>query len=262
MIGAIAGDIIGSRFEFRNTDRYDFELFTEESSFTDDTICTIAIADAINTGADYGSKLHEWCRKYPNPMGAYGGRFAQWVASDSPEPYESFGNGSAMRVSPVAWAFDELDDVLREAERTAIPTHNHPEGIKGAQAVAHAIHLARKTKNKSDIIITTDCKYYPMFQSKDYYAGVFDETCQGTVPVCMKIIGVSTSFEDAIRRAIAWGGDSDTIGAIVGSMAEALYGVPNHISHEVFKRLPSDMLEVITTFYKRLNEKSHEVRTY
>ena len=258
MLGAIIGDVVGSRFEFHNTDQYNFELFTQENSYTDDTICTIAIADAINTGADYGSKLHEWCRKYPNPMGSYGGRFAQWVASDTPKPYESFGNGSAMRVSPVAWAFDELDDVLREAERTAIPTHNHPEGIRGAQAVAHAIHLARKTKNKSDIIITTDCKYYPMFQSKDYYAGVFDETCQGTVPVCMKIIGASTSFEDAIRRAIAWGGDSDTIGAIVGSIAEALYGVPSHISHEVFKRLPADMLEVIATFYKRLNEKSYE----
>ena len=102
MLGAIIGDVVGSRFEFHNTDQYNFELFTQENSYTDDTICTIAIADAINTGADYGSKLHEWCRKYPNPMGSYGGRFAQWVASDTPKPYESFGNGSAMRVSPVA----------------------------------------------------------------------------------------------------------------------------------------------------------------
>lgn len=262
MIGAIAGDIIGSRFEFSNTANYYFELFTEECSFTDDTICTIAIADAINTAEDYGSKLHEWCQKYPNPMGGYGGRFAAWVASEHPQPYNSFGNGSAMRVSPVAWAFDELDDVLREAERTAIPTHNHTEGIKGAQAVAHSIHLARKTKSKADIINAIHCNYYPMFQCKDYYAGVFDETCQGTVPVCMKIIGASTSFEDAIRKAISWGGDSDTIGAIVGSIAEALYGVPSHISHEVFNRLPTEMLAVIESFYKRLNEKSHEVRTY
>lgn len=131
MLGAIIGDIVGSRFEFNNTDNYDFELFAKDSTFTDDTICTIAVADAINTGSNYKDKLLEWGRKYPNPKGSYGGSFARWLASYNPQPYNSFGNGSAMRVSPVAWAFEDLDKVLKEAEKTAIPTHNHPEELKG-----------------------------------------------------------------------------------------------------------------------------------
>lgn len=135
MLGAIIGDIVGSRFEFNNTDNYNFELFTEESTFTDDTICTIAIADAINNGEHYEDTLLKWCRKYPNPKGAYGSSFARWIASDTPQPYNSFGNGSAMRVSPVAWFFDDLYRVKKEAEETAIVTHNHPEGIKGAVAM-------------------------------------------------------------------------------------------------------------------------------
>lgn len=140
MLGAIIGDIVGSRFEFNNTDRYDFDMFTRESTFTDDTICTIAIADAISSGKSYQDSLLEWCRRYPNPKGAYGGSFARWIASDNPQPYNSFGNGSAMRVSPVALAFDTLKEVQEEAKKTALVTHNHPEGIKGAVAVAHAIY--------------------------------------------------------------------------------------------------------------------------
>lgn len=152
MLGAIVGDIVGSRFEFNNTDQYDFELFTQESSYTDDTICTIAIADAINRrnarkdgDPCYAANLLRWCRKYPNPMGGYGGSFARWIHSEQPQPYNSFGNGSAMRVAPVAWAFNSLEEVRREAERTASVTHNHPEGIKGAVAVAHAIYIAKGT---------------------------------------------------------------------------------------------------------------------
>ena len=141
MLGAIIGDIVGSRFEFNNTNRSDFELFHKDCSFTDDTICTVAIADAILRKCSYQESLLRWCRSYPNPMGGYGGRFAQWIHSNNPQPYNSFGNGSAMRVSPVAWAFDNLDDVLAEAEKTASPTHNHPEGIKGAKTVAHAIWI-------------------------------------------------------------------------------------------------------------------------
>ena len=125
MLGAIIGDIIGSRFEFHNTDKLDFKLFTKQNSYTDDTICTIAIADAINTGHSYKHKLLEWGRKYPTPMGAYGGRFSQWLHSDDPQPYNSFGNGSAMRVAPVAWAFGSLEEVLREAEKTAQPPGGH-----------------------------------------------------------------------------------------------------------------------------------------
>lgn len=156
MLGAIIGDIVGSRFEFNNTDNYNFELFTEESTFTDDTICTIAIADAINNGEHYEDTLLKWCRKYPNPKGAYGSSFARWIASDTPQPYNSFGNGSAMRVSPVAWFFDDLYRVKKEAEETAIVTHNHPEGIKGAVAIAHAIYYLRTTKNYPGL--KTKCK--------------------------------------------------------------------------------------------------------
>lgn len=253
MLGAIIGDIVGSRFEFNNTNNYNFELFTEESTFTDDTICTIAIADAITNGKSYKDGLLEWCRKYPYPKGAYGGSFARWIASSDPQPYNSFGNGSAMRVSPVAWAFNDLGKVLEEAEKTASVTHNHSEGIKGAVAVAHAIFHLRTTHDLPGLENVMN-RYYPRFMLGNYFSGVFDETCQGTVPLCLKIVCVSTSFEDAIRRAISWGGDSDTIGAIVGSMAEAQWIIPENMRKEVFNKLPVDMLYVFGKFSHKLNK--------
>lgn len=256
MLGAIIGDIVGSRFEFNNTNIYDFKLFDDECNYTDDTICTIAVADGILSGSSYADKIHSWCRSHPMPMGGYGGSFAHWVASDNPQPYNSFGNGSAMRVSPVAWAFNSLNIILAEAEKTAIVTHNHPEGIKGALAVAHAIYHLRSTHDMPGLeaIMNT---YYPDFMSKNYIPGMFDETCQGTVPVCLKILISSTSFEDAIRKAVSWGGDSDTIGAIVGSMAEAQWGIPTEIARQAFKKLTIDMIKVISNFYcKYLYEKS------
>lgn len=253
MLGAIIGDIVGSRFEFNNTDNYNFELFTEESTFTDDTICTIAIADAITNGKSYKNGLLEWCRKYPHPKGAYGGSFSRWIASSDPQPYNSFGNGSAMRVSPVAWAFNDLSKVLEEAEKTASVTHNHPEGIKGAVAVAHAIFHLRTTHDLPGLEREMN-RYYPRFMLGNYFTGVFDETCQGTVPLCLKIVRVSTSFEDAIRRAISWGGDSDTIGAIVGSMAEAQWDIPNNMRQEAFNKLPVDMLNMFGDFFHKLNK--------
>ena len=146
MLGAMIGDIAGSKYEFNNTFDYDFEMFGGGCDFTDDTICTVAIADAILNGRSYQESLLDWCRRYPSPKGAYGGRFAAWIGSLNPQPYNSFGNGSAMRVSPVAWLFDDLSQVLEEAEKTALPTHNHPEGIKGAKAVAHAIWYFRKSR--------------------------------------------------------------------------------------------------------------------
>ena len=215
MLGAIIGDIIGSRFEFNNTNRFDFELFTPACSFTDDTICTIAMADAvINGDKDYGKKLHEWCNKYRYPMGGYGGSFARWVASDNPQPYHSFGNGSAMRVASIGWLFDTIEEVRIEAEKTALPTHNHPEGIKGAVATAEAIFLARKYGKTEMLAAMT--QYYPQWVEPMLGNNRFDETCQGTMPVVFGIINKATSFEEAIRYAIAVGGDSDTIGAIVG----------------------------------------------
>ena len=146
MLGAIIGDIVGSRWEFDPTNDYNFELFSDKNSFTDDTICTVAVADAILNHKGYGANLHEWCRRYPHPMGSYGGRFASWINDNNPKPYRSFGNGSAMRVSAVGWAFVDKESVLANAELSAACTHNHPEGIKGAQTVALAIHLALKMR--------------------------------------------------------------------------------------------------------------------
>lgn len=253
MIGAIIGDVIGSRFEFNNTRDYHFNLWDDSCSYTDDTICTLAIADAILTGESYKSKLLEWCNTYPHPMGAYGGRFAQWIHSEDPQPYNSFGNGSAMRVSPVAWAFNDLEDVKREAEKTAAVSHNHPEGIKGAVAVAHAIWLFRTEWGKSlREWCDTMQQYYPGFESQHFEQGKFDETCQGTVPLCLQIICQATDFEDAIRRAISFGGDSDTIGAIVGSIAEARWGIPQQIIDRVMDYLDPRMreqLEIWHNFY-------------
>ena len=142
MLGAIIGDIVGSRWEFNPTNDYHFEWLSDKNDFTDDTICTVAVADALLHGRDFGESIHDWCNRYPHPMGGYGGRFAQWVRSENPLPYNSFGNGSAMRVSPVAHWFDTLDEVLDAAAATAIPSHNHDEGIKGAQTVAMAIFRA------------------------------------------------------------------------------------------------------------------------
>lgn len=248
MLGAIIGDIVGSRFEFNNTDKYNFKLFANGCSYTDDTICTVAIADAILSGKSYEERLHHWCRMFPHPMGGYGGSFARWVASDDPQPYNSFGNGSAMRVSPVAWAFNDLDKILSEAEKTAIVTHDHPEGVKGAVAVAHAIYHLRTTHDLAGLESVMNA-YYPDFMSGNYAPGVFNETCQGTVPVCLKILISSSSFEDAIRKAVSWGGDSDTIGAIVGSMAEAQWGIPRDIVMQALKMIAGNMVKVVNDFY-------------
>lgn len=253
MLGAIIGDIIGSRFEFNNTSDYKFELFTKESNFTDDTICTIAIADAIIKGRSYRDSILEWCRKYPHPMGGYGASFARWIASDNPQPYNSFGNGAAMRVAPVAYAFDDLKEIKKQAELTAAISHNHPEGIKGAVAVAHGIYILRTTHDWEKFRIAMQ-KYYPDFVQVQP-TGKFDETCQGTVPLCLHAILVSYGFEDAIRNAISCGGDSDTIGAIVGSLAEAMWGIPKEISDKVFEMLPTDMLNVIGDFFHLLNKR-------
>lgn len=251
MLGAIIGDIVGSRFEFNNTHSTDFELFHKDCSYTDDTICTIGIADAILRKGSYQHSLLLWCRSYPYPMGGYGGRFNQWVNSDNPQPYNSYGNGSAMRVSPVAWAFDSLSEVLTEAKKTALPTHNHPEGMKGAKAVAHAIFVLRNGGTKVDVLNILN-EYYPHFSIDKLQKGKFDETCIGTVPLALYLVCISKSFEDAIRNAVAWGGDSDTIAAIVGSIAEARWGIPWHIGEMAINRLPNSMQDIIHLFYNVL----------
>lgn len=266
MLGAIIGDIAGSKYEFNNTFDYDFEMFGEGCDFTDDTICTVAIADAILNGRSYQKSLLDWCRRYPSPKGAYGGRFAGWIHSLDPQSYNSFGNGSAMRVSPVAWLFDDLSQVLEEAEKTALPTHNHPEGIKGAKAVAHAIWHFRKSRfsEESKECVDKNSKesddkamkafkdiarsYYEDFDTQDYPKGKFDETCMDAVPLSFYLLSQASSFEDAIRLAISHGGDSDTIGAIVGSIAEARFGIPQEIKDRAMEYLPDEMQDVLKQF--------------
>lgn len=255
MIGAIVGDIVGSRFEFNNTNDFNFELFTDECSFTDDSICTLAIGYALVYGISYEESLRSWCGYYPDPMGSYGGGFALWLASDHPKPYNSYGSGSAMRVSPVAWWFDNLDDVQREAEKTALPTHNHPEGIKGAVATATAIFLARKHGKAAMLSAMTE--YYPQWVEPLLGRNKFDETCQGTMPVVFGIINKANSFEEAIRYAVAVGGDSDTIGAIVGSIAEAIWGIPKAISDCAIGFLPLLMESNVAEFYKSLIQRKN-----
>ena len=249
MLGAIIGDIVGSRFEFNNTSEFDFELFTEECDFTDDTICTVAVADAILNGKTYRDATLEWCRRYPCPMGSYGGSFARWIHSSNPLPYGSFGNGSAMRVSPVGWLFNTREEVMEQAKRSAEITHNHPEGVKGAQAVALAVFMGRRGVAKRDIMDEMR-RFYPTFDEPRLGMNSFNETCQGTLPICLGIIERANSFEEAIRYAIAVGGDSDTIGAIVGAIAEAIWGVPEEIARTALTYLPHDIRTVYDDFCK------------
>ena len=225
MLGAIVGDIVGSRFEFNNTHRTDFELFTPECGFTDDTVCTVAVADALLRGVDFGPTLHSWCRRYANPMGAYGGRFRQWVASDDPQPYFSFGNGSGMRVSPCGWVDGPMDDVLEAARQSAACTHNHPEGIKGAQCIAECIRTLRDGGGREAVRAVATTRYgYDVSETCDEIRRTnrFDETCQVTVPQSIVCFLESTDFEQAVRLAISIGGDSDTIAAMTGSLAEGI----------------------------------------
>jgi len=259
VIGAILGDIAGSRFEFNPTNDYRFALFTDECAYTDDTICTIAIADAILHNKDYAETLHQWCRRYPKPKGAYGSSFLKWVMSDNPEPYGSFGNGSAMRVSPVAFWFRNIQEMMRNARLTAACTHNHPEGIRGAQTVALAIHNGIEVRRSGDaspqlikshvLDICAQFSGYNLNIRRKDVANKFDETCQGTVPVALWIIGQSHSFEDAIRQAVSLGADADTLGAIVGSIAEAIWGVPFDMACHALSYLPDEMKNVVFQFY-------------
>lgn len=259
MLGAIIGDIIGSRWEFNPTNDYNFEWLSEENGFTDDTICTVAVSDALLMNRDFGEGIHNWCRRYPHPKGGYGGRFAQWVQNDNPQPYNSYGNGSAMRVSPVAHWYKYIDDVLDAAAATALPSHNHDEGIKGAQTVALAIFRAlqfgEQAPNHIDEILEECVQFsgYDININKTDVINRFDETCQGTVPVALWIISISNSFEDAVRKAVSLGADADTLGAIVGSIAEAIWGIPLDIRKSIKSFLPEEMNDIVIEFYEMIN---------
>jgi ADP-ribosylglycohydrolase len=250
LLGAIAGDVIGSVYEFNAPKHTHFRLFTPNSKFTDDSVLTLAVADALLHDRDYLAYVRTYAQAYPHR--GYGGYFAQWIYADDPQPYNSFGNGSAMRVSPVGWAFDTVEDVLREAAASAAITHNHPEGIKGAQAVALAILRARSGASKDDIRQETVERFgYALSATLDEIRPGyrFDETCQLTVPPAITAFLESNDYEDAVRKAVSLGGDADTLAAITGSIAEAFYGgVPADIAAEIRSRLPDELWSVVEAF--------------
>ncbi|NLD38327.1 MAG: ADP-ribosylglycohydrolase family protein [Desulfatiglans sp.] len=253
MIGSIAGDIIGSVYEFNNIKTKAFPLFSPLSRFTDDTVLTIALANAIISGIPYVESIREFGRAYPSA--GYGGSFKNWLFSENTTPYNSWGNGSAMRVSPVGFAFNSIDDVLKEARLSAEITHNHPEGIKGAQATALAIYLARKGADRDMIKKEIhDRLNYDLDRSVDEIRVnyTFDVSCQGTVPEAIICFLESRSYEDAIRNAISLGGDSDTLACITGGISEAFYGaVPEDIIKRVKEILPDDLMNIVNNFYKK-----------
>lgn len=252
VVGAVAGDIIGSRHEFSGEKLKslppDFPLFPEGSAFTDDTLMTVATMHALMKMLEFGPVYREFGRAYPH-LG-YGARFKRWLLADS-GPYQSFGNGAAMRVSPVGWIASTSDQALDYAGRSAAPTHDHPEGIKGAQAVALAIFRAIRGAELDEIRDEVQDRVgydlsrpYEEIQA-DY---CFDETCQGTVPAAFAAVFAARDYESAVRNAIRLGGDADTLAAIAGSIAEAVWGVPEWIQLEVARRLPPDLLLVLRVF--------------
>lgn len=253
VIGAIAGDIIGSIYEWNNIKTKDFELFDAYCSFTDDSLLTIALADTILNGGSYTEQLKKYYQRYPNA--GYGAMYRRWAVSDSSEPYNSWGNGAAMRISAVGFAFDRLGDVLANAKQHTEITHNHPEGIKGAQATASIIYLARKGVGKEFIKEFVEAEFgYDLSLTLDDIRPTyrFDESCQGTVPQAITALLESHDFEDAIRNAISLGGDSDTLACITGGMAQAFYGgVPQHIIDKALSYLDDDLKNVTMVFHNQ-----------
>lgn len=253
MIGAIAGDIIGSVYEHRPIKSKDFPLFDSRCRFTDDTVLTVAVADAILSGRPYLESVREMGRRYPHA--GYGGTFIQWLYSEDPRPYNSWGNGSAMRVSPVGFAFSSEEEVLAHAKSTAEISHNHPEGIKGAQAAALAVFLARTGAGKEEIRARiTDLFGYDFNRTVE---GIrrgysFDVSCQGTVPEAIISFLESSSYEDAVRNAVSLGGDSDTLACITGGIAEAFYGhLPEDIYDHVRQCLTLELWTITEAFCKK-----------
>ncbi|MCI0400915.1 MAG: ADP-ribosylglycohydrolase family protein [Gammaproteobacteria bacterium] len=250
MIGAIAGDIIGSIYEGKPVKHKEFLLFDPRSTFTDDTVLTVAVVEVLLTGGDYQETFRRYHGAFPGR--GYGAGFTQWIVSSEALPYNSFGNGSAMRVSPVGWACDTLDEVVHEAQRSAEVSHNHIEGIKGAQATAAAVFLARAGHTKQVIKDYIQSTYrYDLDRSLDairpYY--MFDVSCQGSVPESIISFLESADYEDAIRNAISLGGDSDTMACIAGAIAEAYYGgVPRDIQAAVFERLDPKLAKTVESF--------------
>ena len=258
MIGAIIGDIVGSRFEFNNYRSKDFEFFGSDCTFTDDTVCTVAVADWILNSHEYGLTsgqrasliIQKWCIKYPGR--GYGLMFLNWI--NDAKPYNSFGNGAGMRISPVGLFFDNETDLFKYSDMVTAISHNHPEGLKGARAIALCMFLGRSGSSKTEIKERISSEFgYNLNQKCDVISktNTFDETCQVTVPQAITAFLESTDFEDAIRLAVSIGGDTDTIAAMTGAIAEAYYKeIPAQIIKHVLSILPPEMVKVISEFYK------------
>lgn len=256
MIGAIIGDIVGSRFEWNNYRHKDFELFTSECFATDDSIMTLAVAKALMTSKpdwrDLGKRavqcMQEVGRPYPDC--GYGGSFWRWMYSNDPKPYNSFGNGAAMRVSACGFVAKSLEEAKQLSKTVTEVTHNHPEGIKGAEATVVAIYMARSGSSIEAIREVINREYYHMNFTLDEIrpSYQFNETCQGTVPQALMAFFESSSFEDAIRNAISIGGDSDTLAAITGGVAEAYYGVPVELKAQAKTYLDAELLEILNQY--------------
>ena len=253
MLGAIAGDILGSIHEFHPIKTKNFDLLNSECVFTDDTVMTAAVADSLMNKIPYVESLQMWGRKYPRA--GYGGWFSKWIDSDFPKPYNSFGNGSAMRCSSVGWLFEDEGSVLEEAKKSAEVTHNHPEGIKGAQAVALGVMLCRQGSTKLEIQEKLEDLFdYDLSQTMEQvkFNYSFDVTCQGSVPQAITAFLESEDFEDAIKNAISLGGDADTQACIAGALAEAFYmKIPDQIREFVLTRITPDILDVLHQLHVR-----------
>ncbi|MEE4195653.1 MAG: ADP-ribosylglycohydrolase family protein [Anaerolineae bacterium] len=252
MYGAIIGDIIGSSYEMADPPikTIDFELFTDKSTYTDDTVLTTAIAEAVINQWDYLGAMHKYGRNHPGR--GYNGRFQRWLFTDPPKSYESYGNDCAMRAVPIGFAYGSIESVMREAERSALPTHNHPEGIKGAQAVALATYLAGMDYTKEDIRKQIADRFgYDMQRTCDEIRPNyrFDVSCQGTVPEAIIAFLDSEDWESAVRLSISLGGNTDTMACITGGIAQAFYGqIPLWIKDEAWKRLTPPFQRVIEEF--------------
>lgn len=253
MIGAIIGDLVGSKYEGANKHptRVNFKMFPKDTYFTDDTALTVAVADAILNNKPYAEVIREYYRKYPYV--GYGKAFKEWGKSDTAEAYNSYGNGSAMRVSPIAFAFNTKEEVLEEAKKSAEVTHNHEEGIKGAQAIAYATFMARNGSSKISIrsAMVNEMGYDLVNLKRG-----FDSSCMGSVPNAIVAFLDSNCFTDAIRRAILMGGDSDTIACMAGSIAQPYYGakltaITTNVIRNAFLKLPDSMAEIVVEFVKK-----------
>ena len=260
MYGAIIGDIVGSRFESGKCKRKSFSLFRPECRFTDDTVMTLAVARALMTDGDFTASMQRLGRRYPGA--GYGGMFLKWLMTVHPKPYGSWGNGSAMRVGPCGMAARSLEEALELAARSAAVSHDHPEGIRGAQAVAAAVYLAKTGSSREDIREYTEAHFYPLDRTLDEIRPGygFDSSCRGSVPQAIQAFLESTDFEDAIRNAVSLGGDSDTIAAIAGSIAWPFYsraGGPTARMREIWAEaaayLPGDLLTIAERFASRFD---------